>query len=82
MKDFSDSWSLEVRKNIGRCIWKTNEQGIPNFSGLKIDSQVATDNDRQEFIDILTSSITSTLQNSRYAKNYRLFQKCITDSLR
>ena len=79
MKNFSDNWSKhDVRKNIGRCIWKTNEQGEPNFSELKIDSQVATDNDRQELIDILTSGTTNPRHKSRYAQNYRLFQENIS----
>ena len=77
MKDFDDNWSVyEVRKNIGRCIWITDEQGQPFFDRLKIDSQVATDDESKELTDILKSG-SAGKGTSTYALNYRLFQEQI-----
>ena len=70
---------FDVRKNIGRCIWKTDEQGNPDFSIPKIDSQVATDDDRDELMAILQSGIVEKTYKSRYANNYRLFQRKIQE---
>ena len=81
MQTFSEGWSCEVRKNIGRCIWKTNEQGQPSFSDPKIDSQVATDNDKAELFSILKSGTAEINAQSRYAQNYRLFQERVIDFL-
>lgn len=81
MQPFSGDWSCEVRKNIGRCIWKTNEQGQPSFFDLKMDSQVATDNDKLELLSILEFGTANNNAQSRYAKNYRLFQEKVSDFL-
>ena len=70
---------FDVRKNIGRCIWKTDEQGNPDFSIPKIDSQVATDDDRDELMAILQSGIVEKTYKSRYANNYRLFLRKIQE---
>ena len=51
-KYMQDKASVATRQNIERCIWKTDEFGEPNISALKIDSEVATDNDKDEFIEI------------------------------
>ncbi len=76
MENFSDAWSLEVRKNIGRCIWITDEQGKPFSDRLKIESQVATDDESKELTDILESGLAEK-EKSKYAVNYRLFQEQI-----
>ena len=68
-----DKASVATRQNIERCIWKTDEFGEPNISALKIDSEVATDNDKDEFIEILRSGIALPDQKSKYAVNYRFF---------
>jgi hypothetical protein len=34
-------------------LWKTNEFGEANLNVFKIDFEVATDNDKDEFLDIL-----------------------------
>lgn len=38
-----------TRERIAKCIWKTDEFGHPLKNCLKIDSQVASDNDKGEF---------------------------------
>lgn len=76
-KFMQDKASVATRQNIERCIWKTDEFGEPNISALKIDSEVATDKDKDEFIEILRSGIALPDQKSKYAVNYRFFQECV-----
>jgi hypothetical protein len=44
---------------------------------LKINSEVATDNDKEEFLEILKTGIVTKSQKSNYAKNYLFFQEKI-----
>lgn len=75
--NMQDSNSVATRENIERCIWKTNEFDKPDKNALKINSEVASDNDKTEFLDILKSGRVSKEQKSRYAANYRYFQEQI-----
>lgn len=75
-----DKASLSTKQNIEKCLWKTDEFGEPDWSLLKIDSEVATDNDKDEFLNILKTG-QATGMNSRYAENFRTFQKNIDDFL-
>ena len=72
-----DSSSVKTAEAIAGCIWKTNEFGAPNKEQLKIDSEVSTDDDKDEFLNILKSGRTNDEQRSRYAQNYRFFTKQI-----
>ena len=76
-----DAHSVKTRENIERCIWKTDEFGNPDLCKLKIDSEVATDNDKDEFLSILRSGVAPKENRSNYAFNYRFFQKKIDDFL-
>ena len=76
-----DENSRTTREIIERCIWKTDEFGKPKMSELKIDSEVATDNDKDEFLEILKSGTSKNGNKSRYAQNYHFFQEKITDFL-
>lgn len=76
-----DKASVATRQNIEKCIWKTDEFGEPNMSALKIDSEVATDKDKDEFLDILRTGTIKAGQKSRYAANFKFFQNCIDDFL-
>lgn len=71
-----DDNSKKMRENIEKCIWKTDEFGNPNKSALKINSEVATDNDKEEFLKILNTG-DATNMKSRYSENYKFFQKQI-----
>ena len=51
------------------------------MSALKIDSEVATDKDKDEFLDILRTGTIKAGQKSRYAANFKFFQNCIDDFL-
>ncbi len=76
-----DENSKKTEENIARCIWKTDEFGNPNKEELKIDSEVATDNDKEEFLDILSTGIAEHDQKSKYAVNFRFFQEKIDSFL-
>ncbi|MBR8763179.1 hypothetical protein IX335_000381 [Porphyromonas levii] len=76
-----DKGTKSMRKMIEQCVWKTNEFDEPNKDALKIDSEVATDDDKQEFLDILKKGVAPNDFKSRYADNYRFFQKKIDDFL-
>ena len=48
-----DKQSVKVRESIAGCVWKTDEFDEPDMGALKIDSEVASDADKGEFLDIL-----------------------------
>lgn len=72
-----DKPSIDTRNIISQCIWQTNEFGNADNEHLKIDSEVATDDDKEEFLSILKTGNSENKMNSRYAKNYHFFQKNI-----
>ncbi len=76
-----DDNAKRTREAIEKCIWKTDEFGRPDTSKLKIDSEVATDNDKDEFLTILRTGKVEKDQKSNYAQNYRFFQKQIDEFL-
>ena len=76
-----DEPSRRMRESIEQCLWKTDEFGNPDKSTLKIDSAVATDNDKEEFLEILKSGVASKEQKSSYALNYRFMQEKIDEFL-
>lgn len=69
-----DERSKSTQKRISQCLWKTDEFEEANMNVLKIDSEVATDNDKDEFLDILKTGLVNNEQKSNYAKNYSFFQ--------
>ena len=75
--NMQDDNSKSTRDRIAQCLWKTDEFGKADLNVLKIDSEVATDNDKDEFLDILKTGIVSKDQKSNYAKNYIFFQQKI-----
>ena len=80
--NMQDDNSKSTRDRIAQCLWKTDEFGKADLNVLKIDSEVATDNDKDEFLYILKTGIVSKEQKSNYAKNYIFFQQKIDDFLR
>lgn len=76
-----DKASISTKQNIEKCIWKTDEFGEPDMQQLKIDSEVATDKDKDEFLEILRTGEADACKKSQYAENYRFFQKCIDQFL-
>lgn len=78
--NMKDEKSLQTKDIISKCIWKTDEFGKPDMDELKIDSEVATDNDKVEFLKILKTGNADNLK-SKYAENYRFFQRKINEFL-
>lgn len=80
-----DRGTQKMRGMIEQCVWKTNEFGDPNKDDLKIDSEVATDEDKGEFLHILRYGLKElgsfSSFKSQYAKNYNFFQKKIDSFL-
>ncbi|RRD70733.1 MULTISPECIES: DUF262 domain-containing protein [unclassified Desulfovibrio] len=68
-----DNASQKMRENISACIWMTNEFNVADRKKLKIDSEVATDDEKEEFLTILHAGLPDNAR-SRYAKNYRFFE--------
>ncbi len=75
--NMQDQNSIQTREAIGKCIWKTDEFGNPDKQSLKINSEVATDNDKDEFLSILRTGMANDGQKSRYAENFRFFKEKI-----
>ena len=48
-----DPKALKTRENLSKCIWKIDEYQQPIMDCLKINSEVATDKDKDEFLSIL-----------------------------
>ena len=79
--NMQDEKSRSTREIIAQCIWKTDEFGKPRTNQLKIDSEVATDDDKEGFLNILKSGIADKNDRSKYATNYRFFQDKIAEFL-
>lgn len=76
-RNMKDKNSENVRGMISKCIWKTDEFSNANYDELKIDSEVATDDDKTEFLDILKTGDADKTKKSKYAENFRFFQRKI-----
>ena len=72
-----DKASVSTRQNIEKCLWKTDEFGEPDMTQLKIDSEVATDNDKDEFLNILRTGVAGKEMKSRYASNFRFSKRAL-----
>lgn len=72
-----DDKAVKTSKFIEQCIWKTDEFGDPDKTALKINSEVATDKQKDEFLNILKTGIIPDNASSSYASNYRFFQQKI-----
>lgn len=79
--NMKDKNSKQTRDLIEKCIWKTNEFGIANKETLKIDSEVATDTDKEEFLELLRTGEVTSGSKSQYVRNYQFFQARINDFL-
>lgn len=75
--NMKDKNSILTRDRIEKCIWKTDTFGTADKNTLKIDSEVATDNDKEEFLELLRTGIVKQGSKSQYVLNYQFFQKKI-----
>ena len=76
-ENMKDKNSILTRDRIEKCIWKTDTFGSADKNTLKIDSEVATDNDKEEFLELLRTGIVKQDSKSQYVLNYQFFQKKI-----
>lgn len=76
-----DTKSKQTRDRIEKCIWKTDAFGTADKSTLKIDSEVATDDDKEEFLELLRTGKVKLDSKSKYVNNYLFFQKKINEFL-
>lgn len=74
-----DEPSEKLRERIETCIWKKNEIGTTIMGALKINSKVASDNDKDQFLQILNSGKVEKSWKSKYAQTFCFFQSRIQD---
>ena len=79
--NMQDKNSKLTRDRIEKCIWKTDTFGTADKNILKIDSEVATDNDKGEFLELLRTGLVKQGSKSQYVLNYQFIQKRIDDFL-
>lgn len=77
--NMQDKNSVSIRNSIAKCIWKSDEFGNLIEDQLKIDSQVSTDDDKEEFLYILRHGTAEKSYKSRYAGVFRFFQTKIDE---
>ena len=66
-----------ILASIGKCIWNGDEFGNVDKTSLKLNSEVASDEDIAEFKKILETGAATEKNPSNYAINYQLFTKWI-----
>jgi len=76
-----DQNSKLTREKIEKCIWKTDTFGTADKNTLKIDSHVATDNEKGIFLELLRTGLVPEKSKSQYIANYKFFQNKIDDFL-
>jgi len=76
-----DTNTLLVQERVEKCIWKKDELGAIIKTQLKIDSEVATDVQKDQFLNILKYGDAPDDMKSQYAVNYRFFQTKINEFL-
>ncbi len=80
-ENMKDAGSERTRDMIEKCIWATDTFGIANKEILKINSEVATDTDKEQFLELLKTGQYSGNMSSQYVANYKFFQQKIVDFL-
>lgn len=80
LSHMKDQNSQAMKQDIEKCLWRANNFGVYQKDDLKIASEVATDNDKEEFIAILRDGSAEKMK-SRYAQNFRYFEAQIVDFL-
>lgn len=74
-----DPKTLATRGIIERCIWESDEFGNIKIdeNSLKLESTIITDEDKEDFFEIMKTGQPNEKSNSLYTKNYRFFQNKI-----
>lgn len=76
-----DQGTQLVQQRVEKCLWKKDELGAIIKTELKIDSEVATDVQKDQFLSILKNGEAPDNMNSQYAVNYRFFEQKINEFL-
>ena len=80
LENMKDEKSQQVYKDIASCIREVDGFWISKKEALKINSVVASDSDKDEFLTILMTW-NATDKKNKYAENFKFFQKQIEDFL-
>lgn len=75
-----DANSQAMKTDIEKCLWRADMFGNYKKDDLKINSEVATDNDKEEFLSILKDGENAGMK-SKYANNFQYFKERIDDFL-
>lgn len=81
LSKMNDENTVKTKEIIASCIWKVDEFDNPDLNSLKIDSEVSTDDDKEEFIAILKNGEATKEMKSKYADTYRFFEEKIQEFL-
>lgn len=81
LSKMNDENTVKTKEIIASCIWKVDEFDNPDKNRLKIDSEVSTDEDKEEFISILKKGEATKNMKSKYADTYRFFEGKIQEFL-
>lgn len=76
-----DQGTQLVQERVEKCLWKKDELGAIIKTELKIDSEVATDVQKDQFLSILKNGEAPESMKSQYAVNYRFFEQKINEFL-
>lgn len=77
-KDAKEEGMIAIRNSIENCIWGTTEFRTIDKDSIKINSDVATDADRLDFIDILKNGECDNVDSkSNYNENFKFFKEKI-----
>ncbi len=76
-----DQGTQLVQERVEKCLWKKDELGAIIKTELKIDSEVATDVQKDQFLSILKNGEAPESMKSQYAINYRFFEQKINEFL-
>ena len=68
-----------IKNDVAECIWYIDEDGEPDKSRLKVESEVATDEHISELKRIISEGQTLKTDKSLYAQNFRYFQQKIDE---
>ncbi|MCI5776911.1 MAG: DUF262 domain-containing HNH endonuclease family protein [Bacteroidales bacterium] len=71
-----DTNSKAMKADIEKCLWRADVFGNYKKDDLKINSEVATDEDKEEFLHILKDGGNDDMK-SCYARNFLYFKKQI-----
>ncbi len=74
-----DADSKMMHADLETCIWKTGALNKVDKTKLKIDSEVASDKDKEEFLSILSSGEVKAGQKSKYARTFAFYQDKISE---